>query len=956
MSIANKVIVFALIFFISIRIALAGTSGNLSGKVTDISSGEALPGVNVQIIGSGRGGATNAKGEFLVAGIVPGKYSLRVSALGYKPVEVKNVTIEVDETTVYNLKLASEDIELEGITVEGKRPLIDVKKTSSDQTFNRDKIDQLPNLKGVEDVLTRQAGVTKFGGQIFLRGGRANETQIMVDGVVISRVGSGGVSGDEANDQLRELYSGAGTTNAGVSADAIASVSTSTSGLDAEYGNAQSGVINIVTKSGSEKYSGSGQYRTDSFVKSASFGERFFAASFSGPEPLTAHLLPALGVEIPGKLGFFTNASFTQREGPHSFSTGSFYNPLRRKVRFGGFLGSLLSGLGFTFSDRQSNEFTYNLKLSYVPGGVDRFAFSYRVNLISRHPFSSSYFNRDRYDSTVSDLNADAFHTLQWTHLFGTNTQMRLLADRQETRWDRGIGNLTPPEYSSVTSLIGSTLDPYYDGFRDLGSGQEWFRRNLVVWKAKLAFESQVHQLHFLKTGFEFTYEHWEETQLTYPLSPARSTDSTLGGLYRGYGLGRWVSNNFPSFGGIWIQDNIDFPGINIKIGLRYDFYYLGKQVFDPAFVKLYESVINDKDPLTPFVKAEWLDKNSFWSQFKSGEFSPRLAINYPISERANFFFSYGQYRQFPERFDFFHAPLYDSTAQLATGRNYVGNPALRPQKTASYEAGFKQLIFEDLSLQLTGFYKDIFDLISSQNLELSGRKVSRRVNLDYASVRGFEVIVEKGVADHWSGNVNYSFQLAKGRTSNPFATQVNPLLAQLPREVPTDYDVRHRINLILGFDVKPNEDFELLGIPLSNFGVTVLWAFASGSPYTPYNLGKTIQDAYLANTGSGPYTSQFDLSVRKGFSFLDGLNLLFSVDVTNLFNRKNIDMSFKSQGLNTVTGAPSVFGDGDPSNRNLINSWGGSVGSGSSFAGQVSPYLFGEPRQINFGLKLQWN
>ncbi|MBM2846720.1 MAG: TonB-dependent receptor, partial [Bacteroidetes bacterium] len=226
------------LFLLLSGIVLAGTTGNIRGKITDLETGEPLSLVNVLIVGSGRGGVTDDKGEYFVSGVPAGTYIVRSSLLGYRTFEAKKVAIDADETSVLDFKLASELIEKEGITVEGARPLVDVKKTACEQTYNKEKIEQLPNVKGVADVLGLQAGVVKFGSQLFLRGGRANETQILIDGVVSNDVGGG----QSTNEQLAQLYSGndaGGTSGAlSVAANAIQSVSVSSSGLDAEYGNA----------------------------------------------------------------------------------------------------------------------------------------------------------------------------------------------------------------------------------------------------------------------------------------------------------------------------------------------------------------------------------------------------------------------------------------------------------------------------------------------------------------------------------------------------------------------------------------------------------------------------------------------------------------------------------------------------------------------------------------------
>lgn len=918
--------------------ALRGTTGGLKGKITDVSNREAIPGVNVLIVGSGRGGVTNDKGEYSVTGITPGTYSLRVSAVGYKTITTeKNVLIEADETAVYGFAMVSEDIEMDPVIAIGTRPLVDVGKTAGEQTFNKDKIEQLPNVKGATDVIGLQAGVVKFGGQLFLRGGRANETQILIDGVAVNDVGAGATA--QANEQLQQLYSGNSTAGVGgalsVSANAIQSVSVSSSGLDAEYGNAQSGVVNITTKTGGDTYNGSFQYRTDSPTPQ-SYNERYFAANLGGPEPLTNYLLPALGLQVPGKANFFLSANFNQYDGPYNFTTSSFYTPLKRKIKFGGFLGNMLNDLGFTYSDRQENTFSLNTKVSYAIGESDQFSYSYRANAGSSHPLYGSYSWRDRSDSTLSELELVDQNVVQWTHVFGTNSLLRGYISRLSTDRTSSVGGLDPTGYTFVEPGF---RDPSEDGFNDLGTSQSWSSSQTVVWNVKFNYDSQVHRLHFLKTGFEYFYENVKSTSISFPADEPETPELANRGEFPGIGRVRWVSDNYPSRGSFFLQDNIEFTSINIRIGLRYDWFFLGKQVYDTSFVGRWQRLTNEQ--------AEWVDAGSYnqtSTRALSGYFSPRLAIGYPISRSTVFYFNYGHFLQYPERDQLYHDPVPTSIAN-----NYVGNPALKPQKTVQYEAGFDQLIFDDLSLGIRGFYKDIFDYVAFKRTT-----VDKYVNLDYASARGFEIIVTKQLRERWSGSLGYTFQLAKGRSSDPRAAQLSPALFGLPREVRLDWDQQHTVNVFLGYRVGPKEEMDIFGLNLNNWGASVTWNYGSGFPYTPFNpnvRSNSLEELYLKNTGNGPYTSEVNFSLYKGFSFMDNLNITFTMDITNLLNRRNLDLN--AGGFNTLTGRPIVYGDYE-GRQNKGYPWASAAGD-ISFPARVPPYLFRSPRQIAFGLRINW-
>jgi outer membrane receptor protein involved in Fe transport len=940
-------------------------NGNVKGKIVDLKTGEALPYANVVVVGSGRGTVTNEKGEYFVTGIPPGTYVLRVSLVGYQTLEAKRVVIESQETAVYDFRLASTDIQVEGVTVMGQAPLVDVMKTAGDQSFTRDKIEQIPNVKDVKDIIPLQAGVVKFSGQLFLRGGRANETQILIDGVPVNDVGgrTGTAGTSTANEQLRQLYSGNTTAGAGgalsVSANAIQSVSISSSGLDAEHGNAQSGVVNIITKEGGETYNASVQYRTGRYG-GGDFDDRYYAANLGGPEPISTHLLPSLGLTLPGKATFFMSGTFDQSDGPYGFNKSQFYNPLRRKVKFSGFFGDIFQEMGMKFRDRQRNDFSFNTKITHTVTEADILSFSYRANASSTNGLSDAYSWREMADSSGSTARLVTQNVAYWTHVFGTNSLLRAHLSRLENQRISSVGGLNPTQYSGVTDI--NALDPSQDGFYDLGSTQSWSWSNTLIWNLKVDYNAQLHALHFVKTGIDYNYEHIQSTAISFPQIP--SSDTSMRGLYPSYGKARWVSNNLPSRGAMYVQDNIGLSSINIHVGVRYDWFYLGKQVYDRNFVKRYERTINDSQRETPYLYADWVDyetplnldrtpgdpdntvfrARSFWHAFTHGYFSPRLSVGYPISTRTVFYFNYGHFLQWPERNEFYRDPIVVSDAD-----NYVGNPALKPQKTIQYEAGFDQLILDDLSLGIRGFYKDIFDLVS-----LRRGNPQRYVNLDYGSTRGFEIIFTKQHGDNWSGSLTYTYSLAKGRGSNPLEVQVSPQLFGLPREVRLPWDQQHTMNLFLGYRVGPREDYQIFGLPFNNWGVSFTWTYGSGFPYTPIDPSiqvGTLQSEYLRYTATGPYTSEVNASLFKGFTIVEKLNLVLSLDVSNLLNRRNVDVT---SGFNRFTGRPIVFGDHNTSNQ-VIYSWGPQQ-NGQSFESRVPPFVFGNPRQVSLGMKLSWD
>lgn len=947
----------------------AGNTGKIVGKVTDKTTGEILFGVNILVVGTTRGATTDLDGKYTIIGIPIGAYSLRASQIGYSPVEVSDVRVGADETTSQNFQLSAGEVEVKGVTITADAQMVNSQVTTGTQTVNQEAIASIPNVKSVEDVLKLQAGVVKQGNNLFLRGGRANEVQYLVDGIPTnSIVGNTGdlVSTGGANQELANLYAGVstgaiggGSSGLAVSANSIASVSVQTSGFDADYGNAQSGIVNIVTKSGSDKYTGSVQFRTDR-VGSTNQNESYSAFSFGGPEPLTKYILPQLGATIPGNLTFFFSADVSRSDGAYNYEKNEFYNPIERKVELNGFLGGLMNGLGFKYTENQRNAFTFNSKLRYDISGTDQVSYGYRASLNSSHGYNRTY--RFRADSSSLGATLSIQNNLGWTHFFsGGQSFIKVYFAKLESKDGNDVAGIAPPEYSSAYE----NTDVNNDAFSDLSTSQRWFNSKTSVWSFRFDFNSQVHELHLLKTGFEFNYEEINSTEIQRPTAPLEYNGVTYyppfpsiipgkdRGEYPGYGHYRWALNNYPNRGGVFLQDNIEFSGLNLHVGVRYDYLDIGKQVFYDDWISAWSELTNPTNDPDPSIKPEWAEReesttpgvpgefkrlkggSSFLYYATHGNFSPRLSIGYPVTDRIVFYFNYGHFLQFPDRENYFRDPF---TSTL--NDNQIGNPDLKPQRTVAYEAGFEDQFTDDMAFALRAFYKDIFDYVTL--VQLTNRTRMMR-NLDYASSRGFEMTFRQDISN-FSMNLSYSYQLAKGRSSNSLASVLNPEF-QLPRETRLDWDQNHTANFFATYRVGPKEEGTLFGLPfINNYGISLTWSFGSGFPYSPYVSGRTsIQSQYLQNSGTKPYTSTINLSMYKGFKLTENLNIMATFDITNLFNRRNVI------GVQSHTGEAPEYGDYEPSQKYLTPWYRANFDL-------LDPTNFDAPRQVLLGIKLNWD
>jgi len=269
----------------------AGTTGKISGTVTDASTGKPLPYVNVIVQGTTLGAATDENGEFFVIGIPAGSWTIRASMIGYADYVETDVPVSADLTTKLDFELTPEALQVGEIVVVAERRLIQPDVTATTRITSKEDIDALP-VNTFQEVLANNTSTSgNVMNNMHVRGGRAGEAIVLVDGMAVQE------------PQLR-------FTNLNVGTEALAEMQLISGGFNAEYGQAQSGVIVVTTRSGSpDFYSGKFRYTADNVGDSGftdSYQNRdYLEMSFGGPEPITSKVLPQLGVKLPGNLTFF---------------------------------------------------------------------------------------------------------------------------------------------------------------------------------------------------------------------------------------------------------------------------------------------------------------------------------------------------------------------------------------------------------------------------------------------------------------------------------------------------------------------------------------------------------------------------------------------------------------------------------------------------------------------------
>jgi hypothetical protein len=245
-------------FLVAFAVAVSGlaaaqeTTGSLQGQVTD-PQGLAVPGATVTVTGpqGARTFVTDAEGRWVAPFLTPGVYTVRVELQGFKASEQQNVQVQLASRREIDLRLETGGL-TETVQVTGAAPIIDVRSTTVGGVLDSEQLSRLPIGRSLAASLYVVPGVSDSSGagaaNPSIGGASGLENQYIVDGVNITDVGFGGFG--PFNPQF-------GSLGVGVTTDFIKETEVKTAGFEAEYGQATGGVVNVVTKSGTNMFSGS---------------------------------------------------------------------------------------------------------------------------------------------------------------------------------------------------------------------------------------------------------------------------------------------------------------------------------------------------------------------------------------------------------------------------------------------------------------------------------------------------------------------------------------------------------------------------------------------------------------------------------------------------------------------------------------------------------------------------
>ncbi len=1012
--------------------ALAGSTGKLRGTVTDSQNGEPLIGANIFIDGTSYGGSTDINGQYIILNIDPGVYKVRATYIGYTSQVISNVQVNLDLTTDLNIKLSSSSIQMQTVEIVKEMPLVNKSSTNTVSIVTADNLKYIP-VRTLNAVFALSSGVVAqkdANGNMdyYVRGGRAEETSFYVDGVLVNNPMNGRMNLNIINNAIEEVESQIGGMTAEYGNAMSGSVSTSTKTGGSKYNISGEGISDeLLGGKTSKNFLGAYSYGLNEYVLTASgpvipnqnklrffvSGQRQFNQSnpsfldgMNFPVPIDSNAITGVDWVVVNR-NAATNSYKTLADGTTGNRTylANLLNTQINGGRGAGLANASWSGMGNLLLDLGS----FNIKA----GG------SYN-SYTNNNPFSgtnAAYGNVQDYGwglgkvNTASGLargvqtkgtDASAYTRFSYAASQKTIVTLNLAYYRsfQEQGDPEWMGNVEAYGNPNLNpSLVGPSLNaPLFNVYSFTSHWPnfiplQYFKNIRSNIGGRLDFVSQVSPTWELKLGADltdYTIRTYQVDARSIYLNRLNATDPTHGDWYvysqanvGAYGFdiygnefngGRFIDRtgrdtvdlskdgpNRPIFAGAYIQNKFEFDDLIMNIGFRFDYLYpAANQYKDLANVStLAEDGIY-------MVADTSLKPAQVYTQL-----SPRFGFSFPVADRTVFHATYGKFMQYGQLSD-----LYDP--RETAGRFFQGgyarqfpNPNLAPERTTSYEVGFRQQVGEIASFDATFFYKDIKDLhvirvIFPEEGSVMKAPWYATVNGDFGTSKGITLVFNLRRTNRVSltGNYTLSSSVATGSASGThfdIAWQDNsyngqPYFPVIP--APTDFDRTHTGNINLDYRFEKDDGPTIFGTkPLQRVGLNLLFTFSSGIRYTlsdPSTINGSQNfsgvNAPLAgegmNSSTGPWIYQLDLKLDKTFSLFDLGEINVYLWIENVLNKKNVLAVYSGTGL--------------PNNDGWFTTPKGQTWAADNGPGAVAlynylqndPANYGTPRTIRLGVQ----
>ncbi len=970
-------------------LVMGGTTGKVSGRIIDAGNGEGLPMANIVIEGTAMGAASDLDGYYAILNIPPGGYVLKATMLGYQAMRMENVKVNIDLTTTIDFRLQEQVLTLGSeVTVTAQRETVVKDLTATTAVMEAKQMEALP-ISEVNEALQLQAGMVDQNG-LHLRGGRSGEIAYWIDGVPVTDVYDGNQMVDVNKDMVQEmqLVSGAYNAEYGQAMSGIVNIATkegsdnyggSITTYAGDYASGHDHIFTAIDRINPvavRNFEGnfSGPIIKDKlffFVNGRAihfdgwqYGQRRYnpnavTVSATAPRDWIAQYMPEYLAtsnvvdEENDLLGFQyvygsnTNADsmiitdYLQQvlpeywDDPDSFHT--YYNRFRETHQ---------NAKGDNeYVAMNWNEKIYNqTKLMYSISPVAQLSYNFIYDGVDYQDYDRAY--QYNPDGNVTRHRRGYVNILKLTHTLSSKAFYELSGSYNiKNYWHATYDDMNDARY--VHPRLFETVTPY--SFFTGGTNNQHFERKTKTWQGKFDMTDQVTRTHQLKGGAEFRLHDlfYEDITLRPSLDQADNDlfwdspyiDPTVFGLETTY---HSQYTHKPKELSGYLQDKMEFNKFIVNIGARIDYFNPDGQVLaDESDPSIYNPIKPQNRFRDTNANGIWgdagdetvtlADRMAYWYKDASSKVyvSPRFGAAFPFMEGGVFHFSYGHFVQIPRFERLYQNP--DFELGLGTGnQGVIGNADLKPEKTVSGELGLQQQLTEDLTLNLTTYFRDIRDLAGTraEEIEIFGGSAtySKFVNSDFGFVRGIVLALSKRFMSGYSASLDYTYQIAKASNSDPEAARNAVAGGALPEVqlTPMDWDQAHTINGSFSYGA-------------STWGVSFIGQFGTGTPYSPRR--STDISALLTNSEKKPVSVNADVRAYKDF-MLGSTKITLFTKVYNLFDTLNEWNVYNDTGRAGFTTDQQRVENINPLQTvNTVDEW------------FTNSTYYSEPRRIELGL-----
>lgn len=830
----------ALVLAISFRpVGLqAQAEGSIAGRVYQTGTEQALPQAQVLVDDRVRA-ITDESGLYRVRGIRSGWHRVAARLIGYRSVIRDSVFVRAGATVTLDFPLETNPLELAPLVVTAPLdPVLDPLATATEQKISAADLRDLP-VSSLEEAIALSAGSV---GESY-RGGRLGEESFILDGLGIKNrldAGNGGGLG------LR------------IPPDVLSEASLVTNGFSARYGQALSGLVNVVTKEPGTEWEGRLGYESDRL-----FGGRWDLG--------LDRILAEVDGPVLGRVGLVAALDVTGRLDADPVNAPAPSDP--RDLR-----NESPAMLPHNSAEQWSGLGKVTLPVT------DRVT----LRLLGLHSEDQSllYDPAYKYDTDFAPaqrLRGDLL-TGHVQYASGPGTRKPIMVDLRVGRFTREFlrGTLDGDVDYAFGALTGK---PFHFVGQELARSQQSSAEPIPGLGIPLLSSNSPYGVpaFFLGNGSRgnLGWSHFGENrvQIDAMYGAGERVDLYFGGElvkqrvrtyqrllgYLPVGLGDSVpqtaiSNFSPTSAAAYLEAQIRITDLAFTAGLRYDQFDAGSEL-----------------------AAE--------SRGARRKLSPRFAVS-TVLKGATVVASYGRFAQAPD-YQYLVDAAFDDTTR--TGRFRRGNPRIGFEDAIQYEFSVRVRTTPVTSLRVGTYVKRLDGLVASVPLGLDPDSTIFG-NADAGTVKGVELLFERDLRGGFGARVAYTLQSATATATDAFLLNrlisIDPSTGDTIRparaEFPLDYDRRHTLTVVLRSRLPDSAGPRLFGTrALGGLEAAAIVRVSSGLPYSRSDAeGDSLIG--LPNASRLPSTGSLDLLVRRPLR-LGGFRGGLYLDMRNVLNRRNI-------------------------------------------------------------------